>query len=331
MNREGNSRISRETADGLQAKNLSHKQSGDSFSKIIENKKEKIISRRHLHSYATVDYQLELLEQLTQFDLGRFLLEQGGLNGFWTDYAIRHPSVGRLSGVNNESKPFSSLESFLLNRAPTALATQQCFEIVKKEIQKFIADGITFASIPCGLMADLLELDYSNVSKFSLVGIDVDLESFKRAEHVAKEKKLFNHCEFIAKDAWDLKIDNEFDLITSHGLNIYESSEERVVSLYRQFFNALKPQGRLITSFLTPPPGLQIKTEWNLDKVHLPDAQLQKLLFVDILEGKWQFFRSAEQSTQQLKNAGFIDIEIIYDEAHIFPTIVAIKPKLINS
>jgi len=324
MNPEISSRISNESVDGLQAKNLSHKQSEDLF-KIIENRKEKIISRRNL-PYATVDYQLELLEQLTQFGLGRFLLERGGLNGFWTDYAIRHPKLGRLSGVNNENKPFSSLESFLLNRAPTALATQQRFEIVKKEIQKFIADDITFASIPCGLMAELLELDYSNVSKFSLVGIDIDLESFKHVEHVAKEKKLFDHCEFIVKDAWDLKIDNEFDLITSHGLNIYESSEERVVILYRQFFNALKPHGRLITSFLTPPPGLQVKTEWNLDKVHLPDAQLQKLLFVDILEGKWQFFRSAEQSTQQLKNAGFIDIEIIYDESHIFPTIVAIKP-----
>jgi SAM-dependent methyltransferase len=250
----------------------------------------------------------------------------GGLNGFWTDYDIKHPIMGRLSGVNNEGKPLSSLESFLLNRAPTSLATQQRFEIFKKEIQKFITDGISVASIPCGVMADLLDLDYSKVTKFSLVGIDVDLDSFRHAEHVAKEKKLFTHCKFIAQDAWDLKIENEFDLITSNGLNIYESSEERVASLYRQFFKALRPHGRLIISFLTPPPGLPIKTEWRLEKVHLPDAQLQKLLLVDILECKWQTFRTVEQSTQELKHAGFIETEIIYDEAHIFPTLVAIKP-----
>lgn len=314
-----------EVNDNLSEKNLSHKKSKDSLLQIIESKKEKIISRHHL-PYATVEYQLELLDQLTQFNFGRFLLERGGLNGFWTHYVVRHPSEGRLSGINNEGKSFSSLEDFMLNRAPTSLATQQRFVIFKKEVQKHIQDGISIASVPCGLMADLLDLDYSNVAKFSLVGIDIDLESFEYAEHLAKEKKIFNHCKFVACDAWNLNIEKEFDLITSNGLNIYESNDIRIVELYQKFFNALKSQGRLITSFLTYPPGLPTQTEWNLEKVHLPDAQLQKLLFADILECKWQIFRSVEQSIQQLQKAGFIDIEIIYDEARIFPTAIATKP-----
>lgn len=313
------------TMDDLSEKNLSHKKSKELLSEIIESKKEDIKSKPHL-LHATVDYQLELVDQLAQFDLGQFLLERGGLNGFWTHYIIKHPTTGRVTGINNKGESFSSLESIILNRAPTVLATQQRFEIFKKEIQKSVKEGCSLASVPCGLMADLLELDYSKVSNFSLVGIDIDLESLDQAESFAKEKKLLDHCQFMTRDAWKLNIEKAFDVITSNGLNIYEPNDERVVELYRQVFKALKPQGRFICSVLTPPPGGPVATEWNLEKVNFQDAQLQKLLFADILECKLQVFRSVEKSITQLKEAGFVDIEILYDEAHIFPTIIGNKP-----
>lgn len=47
------------------------------------------------------------------------------------------------------------------------------------------------------------------------------------------------------------------------------------------------------------------------------------IVFSDILECKWQIFRSEELVRAQLLEAGFTEIKFFYDEAHIFPTIVA--------
>lgn len=40
----------------------------------------------------------------------------------------------------------------------------------------------------------------------------------------------------------------------------------------------------------------------------------------------WQIFRSEEPVKAQLREAGFREIEILYDKAHIFPTVIAKKP-----
>ncbi len=302
--------------DNWAEKNLSHKKNEGSFNQILEKKKDGIRSRGHL-PYATVDLQLELLDQIIQFELGRFLLERGGLNGYWTDYVIKYPSRAQISGNN--------IETFLLNKAPTCLAIRERFEIHKKEIQKRVKEGVSFASIPCGVMADLLDVDYSGISNFKLTGIDIDPETLEEAEELAKEKKLQGDCEFYVRDAWNLQIENQFDLMTSSGLNIYVSDDEKVTALYHQFCRALKPKGCLLTSFLTPPPGLPVQTEWNISKIHLPDAQMQKLIFNDILDCKWQTFRTKNQTIEQLKKAGFEKFELIHDEAHIFPTIIATR------
>jgi hypothetical protein len=45
---------------------------------------EEKIRRQGDQPYFTVDDQLELLSQLTQFDLGRYLLQSQELNGYWT-------------------------------------------------------------------------------------------------------------------------------------------------------------------------------------------------------------------------------------------------------
>lgn len=55
-------------------------------------------------------------------------------------------------------------------------------------------------------------------------------------------------------------------------------------------------------------------------------ALLQKIIFADILDCKWQIFRSKACVVDQLTQAGFQDIRIIEDKASIFPTIVGTKP-----
>ena len=127
----------------------------------------------------------------------------------------------------------------------------------------------------------------------------------------------------IKKDAWDLGVDEQYDILTSNGLNIYEPDDKKVVALYKQFFKALKPNGTLITSFLTPPPVLSPNSSW---KDYDPAAALkQKAVFVDILQVAWQSFRTEAQTREQLLQAGFTDIAIVYDKQGMFPTVIARK------
>lgn len=295
---------------GLQAEemtdqqNLSHSQRNEAL-KVITHK---VVTRGDLPDI-TVEKQLEIINQLTEFGLGRFLIERGGLNGYWTDYIIKHPT----------GKDLNSLEVFLLNQAPSVLATQQRFKIFKEEVQKRLHNGSSLASIPCGLMADLLDLDYSHTPDISITGIDLDLESIAHARQYSKKVHLEHLCTFSQQDAWALENDAEFDLITSNGLSIYEPDNAKVTTLYSGFWKVLKPGGILITSFLTPP------SEWKKDVVNPEDARLQKIIFADILDCKWQIFRSEKEVKSQLETAGFVDIKIIYDTAHIFPTIIARK------
>lgn len=307
-----------------ETRNLSHDPRNLSFGEAKQSLVDKIQQRGDL-AYITVERQLELLDQLSQFELGQFLIERAGLNGFWTHYIITHPLKGRLSGLNQHNEPFHSLESFILDRAPVCLATQQRFVIFKAQIQKHLHEGCSLASIPSGLMADLLDLDFSTLATFSLHGIDLDLTSLSQAYTYAKEKKLEEKCDFSQHDAWNLEETAHFDLIVSNGLNIYEPDDEKVIELYRQFFKHLTSQGILVTSFLTPPPAPGLKTEWKLDQVNPDDALMQKIIFGDILSTKWQVFRSEETVLSQLRQAGFDDIQIFYDAAHMFPTVVAKK------
>ena len=80
-----------------------------------------------------------------------------------------------------------------------------------------------------------------------------------------------------------------------------------------------------MTAFLTPPPIPGQKTEWETDKVNPQDALLQKIIFADILDSYWQAYRTEETVKKQLQKAGFSKIEVFYDQAHMFPTIVATK------
>lgn len=294
--------------------NLSHEKQDESFQNRLTHLTDMIHQRKDL-PYATVDQQIEILNQLANSEFGKFLIERGGLNGYWTHYVVAaYPSLHNKPQMN-------WVEEFLLEKAPTCLATQQRFQIFKKELQKRVSEGTSFASVPCGLMGDLIGLDFSKILHFTLTGIDIDAEAIDQGQQLAKECGLSGYCKFLQRDAWDLNITDEFDVLTSNGLSIYEPDDTRVLELYQEFFKASKPGGHLITSFLTP------LSEWDFSKIDRSDALMQKVIFSDILSCKWQVFRSREQVKNLLTAAGFIEIEFIEDEASIFPTVVARKPK----
>ena len=267
--------------------------------------------------HVTVAYQLELLNELSQFDFGRFLLQNQGVNGYWTHYMLTHPW--------SPDKTLTRLEDFLLNRSPTLLATQQRFKIFLKENQTQVKPGAHLACIPSGMMGELLYLDYNNTSHIDLTGIDYDKDALEHGSKLASARNITSNINLIQRDAWNLNIENAFDLISSNGLNVYEPDDKKVETLYQHFYNALKPGGKLVTSFLTYPPGLTDQCEWNMARINKDDLLIQKVIFVDIMQAKFQCYRTSSQTKAQLKSAGFTDIQLIADDSNIFPTVTAYK------
>lgn len=277
----------------------------------IEDHRKKLKAKQNLT--LPLEEELALLDQLMEFPLGRFLLENKGLNGEMTAYIILH-------GPNAPRE--HPLEQWVLHKCPVVKATQERFQIFRDQLQRSLKDGMTLASLPCGLMDDLLGLDYSEVKDIKLVGIDLDERSLKlAAENAEKTKENFT-TSFLKRDAWHLNVKGQYDILSSNGLNIYEKNDQKVVELYDQFYKALKPGGLLITSFLTPPP-LSQESPWR--DYCLEDVLKQKALFGDIIEASWQSFRTESQTRQQLEEVGFKVTEVIYDTQHMFPTVVAKK------
>lgn len=272
---------------------------------------------------ATVNEQLKLLDELAEFGFGQCLIRNKGITGLWTRYMVLYPKWRY--EFPEEEKALSELNRWLLEKSPLLLATQERFIHFQTLLQEHIQNGMCVASIPCGLMDDLLTLDLSKLSDVRLIGIDLDNDSLERARETAKHQHLEKQSSFIKSDAWQLNMTHEFDIITSNGLNFYEFSGERVVELYRNFYTALKPNGILITSFLTPPPILSRESPWDMKNINLEDLRIQKVIMSYILNAKFQAFRTEEQTLQQLREVGFRDMRMIYDKAKLFPTILAIK------
>ena len=303
---------------------LSHVINPEKFENVFQKIAERIKSQGD-KPYVTVERQLDLLDQLAQFDFGRYVLQNQGINGYWTHYMLTYPWFGLKTGKNNRGETFSEMEHFILSRAPLMLATQQRFQIFLKENQKQVKNDAVLACIPCGMMNELLYLDFNNISNIRLTGIDYDAETFKDAEMLAAKQNVLPFVNLIHEDAWKLDFHNEFDLISSNGLTIYEQDDKKVTELFKKFHQALKPGGKLVTSFLTSPPTLTEHCEWDMSNIKQQDLLLQKIIFVDIMASKFQCYRSTEQSKNQLISVGFEQIEFIYDTYKMFPTVIAYK------
>ncbi|MBA4749221.1 MAG: methyltransferase domain-containing protein [Alphaproteobacteria bacterium] len=264
--------------------------------------------------FLPLEEELSLLEQMTEFELGRFLLKNGGINGYWTAYWLIHGPKKELA---------HPLENWLINKAPSFVASRERFAIFTKETQARLRDGMRLASVPCGLMDDLLRLDYTNAPTTELFGYDLDESSLDLAKANADYLAPSQKTSFIKCDAWHLPQDASFDLITSNGLNFYVPEDAAVINLYRTFWGALKPGGVLITSFLTPPPPLDPHSKWHLKNPG--DMPKQMAIFKDLMTAKWTGLRTEALTRAQLEDAGFVVEEVIYDTQGLFPTVIAKK------
>ncbi|MFY0577925.1 SAM-dependent methyltransferase [Cystobacter fuscus] len=259
---------------------------------------------------------LELLHQLKEFELGRFLLHNRGLNGYWTSYIFQH-GFGK--------QPESDLERWLLTKSLLVQARGR-FLRFKQELSQHVREGVHLASIPSGLMDDLLQLDYSGLRDFRLTGVDVDGQSLEFARQNAQRRQLEAHCQFLQRDARQLGIQNEFDAISSNGLNMYEPNPERLIELYRNFHTALKPGGYLLMSFLLPPPAGDFTSKgWEAYETAPEDLLLERSLFGDIIQVNYLNFSSEQDTRAQLEKAGFTVERINYSSKQVLPIVIARK------
>lgn len=271
--------------------------------------------------YTTIDEQIFIVEEMLRSEIGTFILENKGANGFWTDILINCIN----EGYTREKSKENFFEEFLLFRSPVVIAHRERFKLFQDTIQKTLKPGLSLASIPCGLMRDLLSLDYSNSHPCKLTGIDLDAESLKLASNLAKSLGCKNQISFVQKNAWDLESSEEFDVISSSGLNVYEPSRERTVELYKVLLRALKPGGKLVTSVLTYPPFSNNQTDWDLSSIPKEDLRLEQVIHHDILGVKWGNYRSIDDLKTDFLSAGFSKAEVEMDSKKIFPTIIAYK------
>ncbi|MCX6989759.1 MAG: class I SAM-dependent methyltransferase [Chlamydiae bacterium] len=290
----------------------------------VENLKDGFISRNDF-SHITREEVVAILDDLASFPLGRHILLSGGSNGMWTDYLISPQEY--FTGKSLVDLDLSVIERFFLFNSPTVLAQRELYIKLKKNAQKLIANGKIFASLPCGLMRDLLSLDYSGIDDISLIGIDIDRDSLNRSEILSRELDIDRvNVKYIQEDAWNLQYKDSFDFISSIGLNMYERDEEKVVQFYRNLFDALKPGGTLFTGVLTWPPYLDSrKSNWEVNAIPKYDMYLETVLHRDILNIQWFNFRTLAEIKDDFRKAGFSNIRIEPDSRCIFPAIIAVK------
>ena len=114
-----------------------------------------------------------MVDELACFDLGRFMLINQGIDGYWTDYAINLPRdiVAKLS----------EMEQILFN-SRVMKATYQRQQIFKRESQKKVKNANHLAAIPSGLMSELLDLDYSNINNIEITAVDLDAQSLPHSQ-----------------------------------------------------------------------------------------------------------------------------------------------------
>jgi 2-polyprenyl-3-methyl-5-hydroxy-6-metoxy-1,4-benzoquinol methylase len=295
---------------------ISHSTISQSFEKILIDIKKRLLDNKFSSEDTLVNIQL--LDKLSNFELGRFLLTNKGLNGYWTDYILTYPKKAKTFNIYNFEKVF-------LEKLPTLCATQQRFDIFLNLNQQQVKNNAKLASIPSGLGGELFYLDLSSNLNLDLYLIDLDNTSLESAKLVANERGLKQNIHYIQENAWKINFKNKFDLISSNGLTLYEADDNKVIELFQKFYEALNSGGLLVTSTLTPPRTLDKNSEWDMTKIDADMLQLQKKLFSDIIQATWQCYRSSYKIAEMLRLVGFVDITATYDSARIFPTISARK------
>lgn len=245
------------------------------------------------------DALLTLLDKLDSCPLGRFLIQNRGVDAYWTKVITQNKG-----GYSND------FEVELVNRPPLCNATQERYQIFKQQILNLSANS-KILSVPAGLLPEFSE-ELILSKKFKIDAYDLDSSCSEQSGLAELE-----NVNYIVKNVFKMDVKNHYDAVISNGLNIYLKTNDEVQKFFQILSNSLKQDGILISSFIASLEGVNIK---NLD-----NAKFGKQVFADILNVTWTKTHAEDEFSQILSNCGFDIKEIIYDSQKMFPTIVAIK------
>lgn len=299
---------------------LSHKISNsENFDKTYQEIFEKIKIQKL--DKENEEILVDLLGKVKNSEMLKFLVEHSGFNGYWTEYMCSYPETKQNGFTVSEC----SYENYIMENFPIAIATQTRYQIFKNEIKKLLQDNISIASLPCGLMNDILSQNFSNIKNFKLHGIDLDQASLDQARAIALSKGLIYHSKFTKEDAWEINYQNEFDLFVCNGLNIYVNDDEKIVKMYEKVYKSLKENGIILTSTLVPPPSESPDSTWKMDKINPEALKIQVSFLNYFMKYNTSNFKTPLGFIKLLEKAGFKNFEILPDALGIFVTIRAQK------
>lgn len=304
----------------IQKLNITHSQKWECLKTACKTYKEKYSRLDAPEVY--VETLEQILDEMTKFPMGRHILLTGGANGIWTDYMISYPWVQK--DLASKMLKMNRVEYFIIFECLVVVAQRELFLLAQEEAQKHVKENCILVSLPCGVMRDLLTLDYSGISNYSLIGVDLDLESIQEAHKLAFEEEI-TKVQFIQENAWTFVAEKPVDFINSIGLNVYESDRNKVVDLYRQFYKSLKSGGVLFTGVLTYPPKSEKKSDWILENIPENHYEMDKIVIDDVLDLQWQNYRTIDEMKEDFFEAGFSSVKIIPDTCCIFPAVIATK------
>ena len=261
--------------------------------------------------------KLSYIKELSEFEFGRFLILNGGLNGRWTHYiCYEYPRFKDLTKIHPVERKILESQFNQSNR--------ERINLVQKILLPELFDGISILSVPCGVMADLTCLDYSKIKNFKILGVDLDEESLTLATAFAAKHKIQNNIRFEKQDAWKLNFDNEFDVIVSLGLNMYSPNLDAAMILYRTLYRNLKKGGKLLMSFLTP--DLSSPESERDGSLVTPEEIHRQALSREVFQVKFQQHTcTSKQIVKYLNESGFSSVSCHYSKFRAFNIAVATK------
>jgi SAM-dependent methyltransferase len=274
---------------------------------VVANIKQRIKNEGDTE-FATAREKLEVLDGLLEFELGRYFVLNQGLDGNWSHFiAYEYPKLPE------NLKPKPSMER-MLTEVLGDFELKVRLEMAKEILQRELKEGISILSVPCGIMAALSTLDFSKLSQFRLYGVDIDQEVIKRAKVFSEKNGVGKHTEFACKDAWNLNLENQFDLALTMGLNVFIEDSKKVIALYKSLHTTLKKGGKVLVSFMTPYSFRDPNTERDLSSLDPAAVRLQRMVVTEIVQSRVVNFCSSSQIRDQLHTAGFSKVEIHYSK-----------------
>lgn len=284
---------------------VTHQPRADSLAEVVDETRRRLRVQGDTR-WGPVAEKLHLLDQLTEFEFGRHLLQHRSLSGTWTHF-LSH-EYPRLPEAARPAHPLARRMCGLWN----FVGLRERVEIVHRLIQPRLRDNIALLSVPCGVMAELSALDYGPLRQFQLHGIDLDQDSLDRARGFAVGRGLSPHVSFSQQDAWEIAFDRQFDIVVSLGLASYVREADKLLDLYRRFLRALVPGGRLLVSYFTPPVHIDPASERDVSSVAAEDLRFYEVVYQEILQIGFHNFASSAAVSAQLRAAGFARVTCHY-------------------